>query len=396
MAHAITACAGSCLLANSLLSDEVVNLVLNPESLEIEGGERTLLSTVREETITEIEVVALVEFVAKSVMSTSKAFLARQLFSFDSNPGDDACQSRAAILLDFSHRELVDKELTQLDRQCRTIIKYINKRRSKILIAKSVCPVVDFFKEMVATLSVSREVEFLTHARILKIVRANAGFSPAGTTMTRTDISLFSKVNAQIAKVPTNVRRVILNHSQARHSEQSIEFMHEIAVDPLAKEMMLIENSVRHTKDPFYMPRFFACTLFEVITLFDIIEKRGCFFALKIPDGVDGRFLYLFFRGGKLVDEPDSGSLVVFMEIVPNGVSLKDVAEEIKTVGLREALVSLSSSVEPYQQGSTPDAIVHKAARAEFERIRASPKPTTFLGDHIFLDQVQFERKRTK
>ncbi len=372
MADAACVAVGSCLLASCLMSEKII--------ADIQDEELT----------NEAHILALIEFVAKSALETLKAYQAQSFDKFDSNPADDACQSRAAILLDLSTKDLLP-ELVELGRVCKQIQKSVNTRKNSVNQGKSVESVQEFFQKNLSALKVSYEVEFLIQARVLKVLRQKVDETPEGLAITKTDSSLISKLGKNMAHFPTRETREIVSHLQVRHSEQSIEMMHQLAMSALARETSLPENTVRYTSNEAYVAKHFSCHYFEVLTLFDLIECNEAIVELQVHESSRVKSFSLYFDQGTLIDSLPLGAKVV---VIQAGVraTRDEIIEEIGANGLREAILSQASFAPPFHPKSILADIKVKEAREHIELSRRTVLLKTVQIDHIYLDQVQTRR----
>ncbi len=369
MASALCAVADSCLLANTILSDEVVR-------------------GIEEKTIDDpATVLALVEFVANLAINTFRRYSLQRYKEFDSNPADEACQSRVAVLIHFSTLGVLE-QLGELEKACLKIKKKVDTKSSQQSLDRADCAA--FFKSMLGELRVSKEVEFLLHARLLTITcirETNA----EGERKVFSLLSNLDVVTKKISRIEAAIRHRIFNHSQILHSRQSIAYMHQLAKDKLAIKMSEEEQIFRPKLTGGFEPKHFSCHYFEVMTLLDQVEEKGVAIALRSIRKEDKPFA--FFRGGRFMqDPPGLDEMVLVVEGTLKG-SPEEICAEVAKTSVREMILVDVSKGPPFHLESTLDDIKEPQARRVIEEMRSKEVVTTFDLVHTYLNLVKFEVK---
>ncbi len=369
MASALCAAADSCLLANTLLSDELVHRI---EDRNIDNPATVL---------------ALVELIANLAVDTFKCFSKERFKEFDSNPADEACQSRVAILVYFSTLPVLN-QLAELEKTCQKIKKQVNDRSSQKSLPREGCAA--FFKSVLRELRISREVEFLLHARLLTVTCIR-DTDAEGVRKVYSTISNLEKITKKIGSIDSSIRQCLFNQSQVTHSKHSIQYMHFLAKDELAKRMSREEQIFRPQLSNGYEPKHFSCHYFEVVTMLDQVEEKGVLIALKSI--MRGAVPFAFFEEGRLLQERPSGDrMVLVVEGTLKGTP-EQICGEVARTSIREVILADVAKGPPFDDKSTLDDLKIPEARRVIEGERRRALMTTFDLVHTYLNLVKYEDK---
>lgn len=373
MQGTLSADAGSCLLVNSLLSDEITR--------QVEG----------EKIDDEHVVLTLVELVAKVGIEAANAFQKRYFLKFDSNPGEDGCQSRAAIMLHLSDVDL-SEECQRIDGVCRQIKKLVEKRRGQVKPYGDRSPTMAIFRRAIGEIRGSKEMEFLLLGRLLTILRTKFLETDEGIAVTKTEMSKLSMLTKYAGRIDGDIRRLIVSRSQVRHTEQCNELMYELAQREICKRMSHPDNVMLYTADPAYSPKHFGCHYFEVVTLLDLVEAKKALLAFRIHEKRGQAPFYLYYCEGKRVGPPDPDAAVIYIQCAARG-RRGEIIAELEGLDLREAILSQAARSTPYHQKSTLADVKDAEAARMIRRSRDANLLHTLAIDHIYLQQPQFEVK---
>lgn len=368
MLSTVSAEAGSCLLVNSLLTEEMVNRV-STKDIENEKG-----------------VLNIVELVCLVALETIKAINERNFRFFDSNPADDACQSRAAILCQLSKLDF-SSECEHLVRETSRLRQDVRERRSVLGRGGSGASY-KIFQDACKSLRVSPNLEYLFHARILTILRKTQSYTKEGIALTRTDMTGLQKLTKHADKIDGEIRRHMITHLQNEHAAQSIRLMGQLTSDSLAREMTTPENVMVYSPSARYKPRSFSCHYFEVLTLLDMIEKERLHVVLRIHKEKGKAPYNIVVRD----DRPHEGGVqkgpCIYIDAAAKGTK-EQILVELKKHGFRRCMQSQAAKAPPFHPKSTLADIRNEEARRLIEAMASEELLTSAVIDHIYFDEVK-------
>ena len=172
------------------------------------------------------------QFVANVILGTVKAIRSGDFKSFDPNPGDAGCQSRAAILHFLLQDPSNMKELEALEEKARTVIDIFRKCKNNLKEQDAA----GLFQREVESIEISEDMAFLMNCYFLQVLRhpchkpGVVNPAPNGVLTTESKLERLALLYKDIDRFLYREERVdILNEGQSRVSFQTAARMKGLA-----------------------------------------------------------------------------------------------------------------------------------------------------------------------
>lgn len=365
-----------------------------------------LSQRLREDSITDSAQYALALLISSSILGSIQSLEKRAYKDFDANPGEGGCQARALELRRIVQLDSVKEECGPLsavaERIKATVQKYKGKQ-SKLVQLES-C---QFFTKEIGDIEISKEMEFLLHSYVSKVMRLPVKTLENGIVITKSDVGRLSMLSKNFDKCVEGVmRQRVLEQNQITLARISREAMRshgneivslEQREKQLLMEMLSIRNTKQFTEEPRkFLPKEFGCLFYEVKTLLTRLKEEKAVICLQNISNTGIPFR-LYFRPkvegeefevllDEEVKELDKNTLITAFDAVVT-VEKEKAKELFMQHGFSEIVLMQSANEAPYNPSSKIEEIKEPEARQEIDNYRRKSKnlENFLILDHIFL-----------
>ncbi len=351
----------------------------------------------------EIYVAAVSLLVVNTVLGALKALKQQNFVALDANPGDGGCQNRALELRRLAQLDL-SSECRELEKQTAEVKLLVTRRKGNLKEIHK-CSAQRFFRERVGTIAVSKNMEFILHCFLSKVLRTPHTVLATGVVMTKSEISKLSILSDKIHFLNTETRSKIVEGNQQTLSLLTMEALRRSSLQIQSiqggeKELLMTMLSEEQTKiyspSARYESKAFGCLFYCVkAVLLTLREERAVVCVRSIvPKG--GKSFDLHFQSpmaGKefevLESEIPKSTLITVFEVVAEG-SLDESIVMIAKHGFTNLVLAQAALVPPYEPTSTITDVKVKEA---VDEIKAFQELAEKIGPGIELDHIYTMRK---
>lgn len=364
-----------------------------------------------EESLREAPMCAVSLLIVNTALGAIKALKQRNYIAFDAYAGDGGCQCRAFELRRLAMMDL-EGELAGLEKTALTVRALVNLRKGSPK-EQDKCPPHVFFRTQLGACSISGEIEYILHCYLSKALKKPHLRQANGIVLSRSDVSLLSKLSGKITVLDRQFLAKIVQENQKRLSLLSVEAMQRAAssIFSLAnpeKQLMTTMLSFEHTH-PFtpsddYEPKFFGCLFYEIKTVLCRLREEQGVICLKSIEADDKRPPFQV-----LLQAPTPGSefsvlmeesaqalspltpIVIFTAVV--SVNREMISRLFAERGFTETILAEAATEAPYEPGSSLADITVPEAVAEITAYREKrSRMASFLTlHHIYFNHLGAE-----
>lgn len=333
----------------------------------------------------------IAKLVANLAISTCKELAARRLLSFDALTGGADCERTAFRILELAASQELQKAGAELLKSAQSLLKQFEDRkivvasrkyREKINLGQptGVAPTGAFLLAALRGVKISEEMAYLMQARLLTITKKPC-LNAKGEEFEKTEIC---SIDQLVAKLETDTKHKVIGFAQACLTRMSVEYLqreaHKISSLKVEAEFtllnqMLAPGAVRQAGAyRNYPAKTYSCFYYSMKAILLRLRDTQTIILLKptelmVKKVQRAALLPLLFqaatRGGDFVRMPDGAEtqlktdepIIVFEGMIPPEVDREALSKKLLDVNLYEYMLASSAQEDPYERGSTLDAV---------------------------------------
>ena len=368
------------------------------------------------EEVREQRMLATAELLMNVMLQAGKSLKAMHLKEFDANPGDAGCQLRGLRIRELSLSEEVHGELAALVTKAEQIRQELNKRKSAAQRKESA---LDFYKRMIAPLTVTKEAAYLLECRLLFALKQEHRVQDNGVIVTKTNPSKLLSFSNKLSIYHSDLHSKLVSDLQAKVSEESVAYIQDqaaaISTLPAEEKTLLIKmlapERIHRPTVAGYAPKAFSCAFYNMKAVLQRLREEQALVAIKSIVHKGQQPFHILLRPPasgaefQLLSDAERKSLInepveVIEGVVAPELSPEDLAQKVAKIGLSKLVLACTAQTSPYEPGSSLSSIDLEEAKAEIAQHCKlahqfdcdNDRHPIFLIDHFYANSLTAEK----